>query len=293
MAVKARTQFAKITYMKIKSAIIYLNRTKEQNGKLCAALEKTFDSLGIQHYVADYKSSQGEIKEGTDLAVCLGGDGTLLRAARAAAGTGVKVIGINSGSLGFLSASEATNNFTEIIEAILKGNVNEQERMLLGITITRNGQTAFTDCALNECVIKTCQARAVTLSASYAGEEIKEFFGDGLIISTPTGSTAYNLAAGGPIAYPTLDAFILTPICPHTLAQRPLVLPAHKPVTIQIAPKKPDIALVLSLDGQINFTPNYGDTLTITKNKGSVCILYPKGYGFFNTLTAKLKWGSR
>lgn len=279
--------------MKIKSAIIYLNRTKEQNANICASLEKTFDNFGIHHYVADYKSGAGEIKQGTDLAVCLGGDGTLLRAARAAAGTGVKVIGINSGSLGFLSASEATNNFTEIIEAILKDKVQQQERMLLDVTLTRNGATAFKDCALNECVIKTCQARAVTLSANYAGEEIKEFFGDGLIISTPTGSTAYNLAAGGPIAYPTLDAFILTPICPHTLAQRPLVLPAQKPLTIQISPKKPDISLVVSLDGQINFTPNYGDTLTITKHKGSVCILYPQEYGFFNTLTAKLKWGSR
>lgn len=279
--------------MKIKSAIIYLNRTKEQNGKLCAALQKTLDAFDIKHYVADYKSTRGEIKKGTDLAICLGGDGTLLRAARAAAGKDVKIIGINSGSLGFLSSSEATNNFTTIIETILKGKVQKQERMLLDITLTRNGKTEFKDCALNECVIKTCQARAVTLSASYAGEEIKEFFGDGLIISTPTGSTAYNLAAGGPIAYPTLDAFILTPICPHTLAQRPLVLPADKPLTIEISPKKPDIALVLSLDGQINFTPNYGDTLTITKHKGSVCILYPKEYGFFNTLTAKLKWGSR
>ena len=279
--------------MKIKSAIIYLNRTKEQTGKLCAALQKTLETLGIEHYVADYKCTRGEIKKGTDLAICLGGNGTLLRAARAAAGSNVKVIGINSGSLGFLSASEATNNFLNIIETILKGKVQKQERMLLDITLTRNGKVAFKDCALNECVIKTCQARAITLSARYGQEDIKDFFGDGLIIATPTGSTAYNLAAGGPIAYPTLDAFILTPICPHTLAQRPLVLPAQKPLTINISPKKPDIALVLSLDGQINFTPNYGDTLTITKHKGSVCILYPKEYGFFNTLTAKLKWGSR
>lgn len=279
--------------MQIKTAAIYLNRSKEQSAAACGALQTALSKAGIDNYVLEYQSKASEVTEGTDLLICIGGDGTLLRAARATAGRNIKLLGINSGSLGFLASAEADENFKELVQFIKDGRFTLHNRILLELVITRGGAKIFSDIALNECVIKTCQARATSLSANYDGQEIKEIFGDGLIIATPTGSTAYNMAAGGPIAYPTLDAFIMTPICPHTLAQRPLVLPASRPLSITITPKKQTVSLIVSLDGQINFTPQFGDVLTITKSEKAVTILYPEHYEFFNTLTSKLKWGNR
>ena len=279
--------------MQIKTTAIYLNRSKPQSSAACTALQEQLTAAGVNNYVLEYQSVSADIKDGTDLIICIGGDGTLLRAARAAAGRDIKLLGINSGSLGFLASAEANGNFKELAQDIACGNFTVHDRILLDLSIMRDGQQVFHDIALNECVIKTCQARATSLSANYAGQEIKEFFGDGLIIATPTGSTAYNMAAGGPIAFPSLDAFILTPVCPHTLAQRPLVLPAQNPLTITITPKKQTVSLIVSLDGQINFVPQYGDILTITKSPKGITIIYPKDYEFFNTLTSKLKWGSR
>lgn len=279
--------------MQLHTAAVCLNKSRTQNPSAYQALLRSLDKSGVKNYLLDYQSTPSDIRRGTDIIICLGGDGTLLRAARLAAGTELKVIGINGGSLGFLAAADAQEDFDNFIKGIIEDKFISQTRMLLNVAITRGGEKVFDNIALNECVIKTCQARATSLGAAYDGQEMREFFGDGLIIATPTGSTAYNMAAGGPIAYPYLDAFILTPICPHTLAQRPLVLPADKPLTIKILPKKRTVSLIACLDGQTNFVPQGDDIFTVTKSEKTVQILYPKDYDFFLTLTSKLKWGSR
>lgn len=288
-----RSQFAKIKDMKIDIAAIYLDTAKQPSLNIAKALSKTLLEYGIKHYVLEYSATPRDIKEGTSLMLCIGGDGTLLKAARMAAGKDMKIVGINSGHLGFLSAAEACASCDDLIDSISNDGFFEQKRLLLSVSVMRSGAEVFSSSALNECVIKTCEARAMSLNVTYGQSELKEYFGDGLIVATPTGSTAYSLAAGGPIVYPTLDVFILTPICPHTLTQRPLVLPASEPIKINVSLRKHGVNVGLSLDGQVNFNISYEDTVNIERSVNTVSILFPKDYNFFKALTSKLKWGSR
>ncbi len=277
--------------MRLKQTAIYINKKNPLSLKSAEALKKALNAVKIDNYLTNTEIK--DFKKETDLIFCIGGDGTLLSAAQKAAKLGIKIVGINSGNLGFLAALRTQENFKQTLQNILKNNFKEQERFLLKAEVYKNKKLIFTCCALNEAVIRPAQARAINLNVHLDKSQVKNYFGDGLIISTPTGCTAYNMAAGGPIVMPSLNVFILTAICPHTLSQRPLVLPADKEIKILLNQTKKDININLTLDGQTNFALQNNDIVKITQSKQKLKILYPKNYDFFETLTTKLNWGQR
>lgn len=277
--------------MKLKQAAIYVNKQNDLSLKSAITLKEALDAAKIANYQTD--NTAKDFKKGTDLIFCIGGDGTLLSAAQKAAKLNIKIVGINSGNLGFLAALKTQADFKETLQNILKDNFKEQERFLLKAEVIRNKKVAFSSSALNEAVLRPAQARAINLNVLFDKSQVKNYFGDGLIISTPTGCTAYNMAAGGPIVMPSLNVFILTAVCPHTLSQRPLVLPADKEIKVLLDKTKKDININLTLDGQNNFALQNNDIVKIMQNKQKLKILYPKNYDFFETLTTKLNWGQR
>jgi NAD+ kinase len=231
-----------------------------------------------------------------DAAVVIGGDGTMLRAARALADSGVPMLGVNTGGLGFLSAVDM-KGFIRSLPRILAGKFHVEERSMLSAEVRRGERRVFGPYpVLNDCVLRAGdQARAVTLKASEGGRYIGTYFGDGLIVATPTGSTAYALAVGGPVVHPGLSAVILAPICPHTLTQRPLILPAGGPVTIELARKNPQDRpqALVSVDGQVEHALRAGDKVVITAFGRPVRLLFDPRSSYYELLRTKLKWGER
>jgi NAD+ kinase len=229
-----------------------------------------------------------------DMVVVLGGDGTLLSVADAigAAGTGVPMIGVNFGSLGFLTEVTLPELYSSL-DAALDGRARVEERMMLQSTTLRQGATVADHIALNDVVItKGARSRMIDLSVSIGDEFVTRVKADGLIVATPTGSTAYNLAAGGPIVQPTLDALLLTPIAPHTLTNRPIVIPATAPVRVQPLIEDRDEVFV-TFDGQAGFQLEANDEIRICRAERMLRLIRPSTRSYFSVLREKLKWGER
>ena len=228
-----------------------------------------------------------------DLCISLGGDGTTLRCARVTAPLNIPVLPINCGSLGFLSACE-TDEAQTVLADILQGRCQIHRRWLLAADILRDGQPDIKNAlAFNDCVIKANQPRAFTLHAKRNGQFFKQFYGDGVIIATPSGSTAYSLAAGGPIVEPQLDVWTVTSICPHSLADRALVLGAQTELVFTPQFKNPADRAPVSLDGQENFILQNGDSVIVRRAACEAQLITPKNFDFFNRLHQKLEWGTR
>ncbi len=229
-----------------------------------------------------------------DLILVLGGDGTLLSMADriGAAGSNVPILGVNFGSLGFLT--EVTlNELYPALDAALAGRAPIEERMMLRSTTTRAGDGLPEYVALNDVVItKAARARMIELAVSIGDEFVTRVKADGLIVATPTGSTAYNLAAGGPIVQPTLDALLITPIAPHTLTNRPIVIPSAAPVRVQPHIDRRDEVYV-TFDGQAGFQLEAGDEICICRADRPLRLIRPSTRSYFAVLRQKLKWGER
>ncbi len=231
-----------------------------------------------------------------DIAIALGGDGTVLRVARLLAPHSIPLLGINSGGLGFLSATEASE-FPQHCQNILNGRFEIEERWMISIEVFRKDKRIFgPHIALNDCVIRCGdQARAISLETRSAERFVANYFGDGLIISTPTGSTAYALAASGPIIEPSLEVLLIAPICPHSLTQRPLIVPAAVPFTVKLATRRAHEAprVLMSLDGQIGCTLRVGDEVLIRRYDKPFKLLLNPNRSYFKILRQKFKWGER
>lgn len=227
---------------------------------------------------------------GLDLLITLGGDGTLLRGARLVAPHGVPVLGVNLGHLGFLT-SVAPAELEEAFAAVLAGRIKLDERMVLEARAEgKDGDPHGTFLALNDAVLhKGGFARVIRLAVHADGEEVGTYRADGIILSTPTGSTAYSLSAGGPIVSPSIDCIIATPICPHTLAVRPLVLPPGETVTIEVL--SPSEELILTVDGQDGAALAPGERLVVRRAPTPLYLVRCPGQTFFSTLRRKLRWG--
>jgi NAD+ kinase len=225
-----------------------------------------------------------------DLAVVLGGDGTMLRAARLVADQGKPVLGVNLGQLGFLagwSPSEAKS----ALSAALAGSLRRAERMRLQVTFTRLGAEPVVRFALNDAVVhQGAMARLIEVDAYCDGQSIAAYRADGLIIATPTGSTAYNMAAGGPIVLPGQAAMTLTPICAHTLTNRPLVIGARSTITLRLSAEARGV--ILTVDGQWAHSFLPGDVVEMTAAMRPL-ILYASERSFFDVMRDKLHWGVR
>lgn len=231
-----------------------------------------------------------ELPGQVDLLIVLGGDGTLLSMARAVGDLGVPLLGVNLGGLGFLTAT-TLDEMLPALEAYLEGRMAIEERMLLSARVVRNGQSVCEYAALNDVVItKSAMSRIIDLSVSVDGRYATAYRADGLIISTPTGSTAYSLSAGGPILFPTMDAVVLTPICSHTLTNRPIVVPGTDRIEVTLLA---DQDVMATMDGQVGVGLRGGDTVEIRKAASRIRLVRFPQKDFFSVLRTKLKWGER
>ncbi len=227
----------------------------------------------------------------SDLLIVLGGDGTLLSVARLVGDLGVPILGVNLGGLGFLTATTQQELFPTL-DALFRGEMLVEDRMMLAAEVLRQGERLSGYVALNDVVItKSAMSRIITLAVSVEGQDATGYRADGLIISTPTGSTAYCLSAGGPIVYPTMDAVVLTPICSHTLTNRPLVLPADRRIAVTLMTGQQEV--MLTLDGQVGVALKERDIVEVRRAASRIRLVRDPQRHFFSVLRAKLKWGER
>jgi len=231
-----------------------------------------------------------EAKE-ADLAVVFGGDGTLLSAARMLVGTDVPLLGVNMGKLGFL-AEFNVEHMKEHFDVVLSGQVKPTERMMCEVTVLEDSRSgdAFISPVANDVAIAAGQPfRMIDLRVRQGDQEIAQYRGDGLIVSTPNGSTGYNMSAGGPIIEPTLEVITITPIAPHTLSLRPIVVRSDRPITVTAARVNQGTCVII--DGQQCCSLHVGSTVVIRRAKRGVLIVPLPGRSFFQTLSNKLNWG--
>ena len=227
------------------------------------------------------------LAESVDLLVVFGGDGTMLRVARDIAGSDTPLLGINIGGLGFLTAVPS-DEMNRALKHVWRGEFKFESRALIEVSGHCQGRRIH-ETALNDIVIsRGAISRLIKLDVSVDGELVTRYHGDGLIISSPTGSTAYSLAAGGAIVLPTAEVFALTPICPHTLSNRPLILPLSS--TIRVKAVSPAPATILSADGQFVAGLNAGDEVTIRRSRSTVRLMHLADSSFLEALRRKLHW---
>jgi NAD+ kinase len=225
-----------------------------------------------------------------DLVVVLGGDGTLLSAARATASIDVPLLGVNLGSLGFLTDIPLSSLFA-MLEKIVEGKAAVEQRSLMQCDLLRGEQVAGTYLVFNDAVVnKTTLARLNTYDLFVDGVFVSSYRADGMIVSTPTGSTAYSLSAGGPVLMPTVNAFVITPVAPHSLTHRPLVVPDS--AVVELFLRSDEEVAYLSLDGQPGLDLRDGDRVRCCRSEHHVS-LFRTDHDFFHVLRSKLKWGER
>ncbi|HEY6293087.1 MAG TPA: NAD(+)/NADH kinase, partial [Terriglobia bacterium] len=232
-----------------------------------------------------------ELASRIDLAIVFGGDGTFLATARALDGKPVPILAVNLGGLGFLTVV-TRDELYPALQAVLDGYFSTERRVQMEAEVLRGKQRACLFVALNDVVLnKGALARVLDFDVRVDGQFISTYKADGLIVSTPTGSTAYSLAAGGPVVAPSVRAFIITPICAHTLTNRPIVLRDN--VTIEVAVKSETESVYLTVDGQVGVEMHSDDRVRIRKSAAVVEIVQPSNKSYFEVLRQKLKWGER
>jgi NAD+ kinase len=235
--------------------------------------------------------SNEELGRRAELVLVLGGDGTLIHAAHMLKGRGVPMLGVNLGSLGFMVEVQST----EVIPALtaaLEGRVSVDSRMKLTCRLYREAELLFEDEVLNDVVInKSALARIADHETWLDGAFMALFKADGVIFSTPTGSTAYSLSAGGPIVHPSVDCVVVTPICPHALTQRPIVVPGDQLLTVRLTSEVSDV--YLTIDGQSGLPLKQGDRIEVQKANNRVALVRNSTLDYFGVLRQKLHWGER
>ena len=247
-------------------------------------------TAGASRTPPDATAELGELPARADLAIVVGGDGTLISCARLMAERGVPLVGVNLGRLGFLTDIPADSS-ESAIESVLAGDFISESRTLLSGSVRRGAQTLFSTLAFNDVVVsRGAMGSMIEFAVTVDGEFIYSLRADGLIVATPTGSTAYALSAGGPILHPSLQAFALVPISPHTLSNRPVAIRSSSKV---------EITLVRGVDARANFDVQAfwelepGDVVAVSSSARPAMLLHPKGYRYFSMLRQKLRWNER
>ena len=246
------------------------------------------EQSGEPHSASDSRREPTLVSD-ADLIVVLGGDGTMISAARMVGDADVLVLGVNYGSLGYLTDFRIEEMFPAL-ESIMAGEYEIDRRVMLDAQHWRGAERLATGRVLNDVVInKAALGRIIDIDVKLNDLFVNKFRADGLIVSTPTGSTAYNLSAGGPIVYPSMNAVVLTPICPFTLTNRPIVVPDS--ATIDLTLENQNEGVVLTLDGQTGYPMLAGDNVVIRKSKTTFNLVQPANRNYFDVLRDKLKWG--
>jgi len=226
-----------------------------------------------------------------EMILVLGGDGTLLSVARLVGGHKVPILGVNLGGLGFLTEITLEEIY-RVLDRVVQGDFITDERVVLDASVIRKGKRVAEFTVLNDAVInKGALARIIDMETTINGEYLTTFKSDGLILSTPTGSTAYNLSAGGPIVYPSLHCIVITPICPHTLTNRPIVVPDDVEIRATLKTRQEEV--ILTLDGQQGFPLEVEDVVEVRKSNVGILLIKSPYRHYFEVLREKLKWGER
>jgi NAD+ kinase len=276
--------------------------SKEDNNEALALSGRVLEWMAqrgldclIEDHIADFvgRTHTENVWDNSNLLVVIGGDGTLLRAIRMSAHQEIPILGVHMGYLGFLT--EVTENeVCDALESVVRGDYIQEERIMFNATIVRDGSTISSQHVLNDVVInKSALARIIDIEVWTNSTFITCYRADGLIVSTPTGSTAYNLATGGPIVHPQVDAIILTPICPHVLSNRSIVLPDFQEVVIIVNSGKSSDDTYLTLDGQRGFPLKAGDKLVVKRGEYKAIMLRFPHRDYFEILRTKLGWQER
>ncbi len=230
-----------------------------------------------------------DLAASSDLVLVLGGDGTMIATARLIGDEEVPVLGVNYGGLGYLTEFRIEELY-DALEMILAGNYRLDKRVMLAVELHRGDQVVTHNRVLNDVVInKSALARIIEIEAYLNRQFVSSFRADGLIVSTPTGSTAYNLSAGGPVIFPSMNAVVITPICPFTLSNRPLVVPDDAVIELQMKTDQEEVAL--TLDGQVGFPLTVNDRVVIRKSRTTFNLIQPSNRNYFDVLRDKLRWG--
>ncbi|HJW09690.1 MAG TPA: NAD(+)/NADH kinase [Holophagaceae bacterium] len=254
------------------------------------ALDAAWKAAGLPADRLELDMDLGAAQPPAQLCLVLGGDGTLLSAARRAGLRGTEILGVNLGSLGFLTAHSIADA-KATVAAYFDGKLVQDRRLMLEAELWRGGERILAQPVLNDAVLaKGALARIMDMGLKVGEEDAGTLKADGLIVATPTGSTAYSLSAGGPILHPSLDAFVISPICPHTLTLRPSVVPADRTLTITVGNAE---EAHLTLDGQVGQKLHVGDRLVLRRAEATVTLLQSPGMNYYGLLQQKLHWGDR
>jgi NAD+ kinase len=247
------------------------------------------DRIEAQTGCAIQHAEPEKLASKVDLMLVLGGDGTMIATARLMGDSEVPVLGVNYGGLGYLAEFRIEELYAAL-ESILAGNYRLDKRVMLAIELWRGDEQVTRNQVLNDVVInKSALARIIEIEASLNHQFVNSFRADGLIVSTPTGSTAYNLSAGGPVIYPSMNAVVITPICPFTLSNRPIVVPDDAVIELCLKTEQEDVAL--TLDGQVGFPLKVEDRVVIRKSQTTFKLVQPMNRNYFDVLRDKLRWG--
>jgi len=234
---------------------------------------------------------RSQFPELVEMIIVIGGDGTMISVARLAAEKGIPILGVNVGGLGFLTAV-SRDDVRKVLERVLVDDCQVEERIMLTACVLRHSECIAEFIVMNDVVVnKGALARIIDLETYVDNVYVSTFKADGLIVSTPTGSTAYALSAGGPILYPTINSIVIAPICPHTLTNRPIVLPDNVKVEIMLKSYNEDV--FLTLDGQVGFSLRQNDIIEVRKSKHRSRLYVPCERDYFQIIRAKLRWGER
>ena len=287
-----------MTNREIKSVGVVVKPNHDEAWKTACEVSEWFEKRGIRLIGEPRREAEiGEaetaevqkFREEADLIVVLGGDGTMISTARLTGKREILVLGINYGSLGYLTEFRIEELY-DALESILEGDYKVDQRVMLDAEQWRGEEKINAGRVLNDVVInKAALARIIEIEVELNKAHVNSFRADGLIASTPTGSTAYNLSAGGPIVYPSMNAVVLTPICPFSLTNRPIVIPDNSEISLKLLNKNEGV--VLTLDGQIGHAMKTDDVVKIRKSETFFSLVQPTNRNYFDVLRNKLKWG--
>jgi NAD+ kinase len=281
----------------VHTLVLVAKKDKPEAAELAVRIRERYPSLEVlgdrllAHALGWPRMEDRELVSRADLVVVLGGDGTLIHAARMLDGRSTPILGVNLGTLGFMTEISAEGVFTAL-DQVLAGRFKLESRMKLCCRLVRDGKVLVQDEVLNDVVInKGALARVADHEVSIEGVPVAIYKADGVILATPTGSTAYSLSAGGPIVHPSVDCTVLTPICSHALTHRPILVPADRTIRVTLCSETADT--FLTLDGQTGHGLQCGDSIEVVRSPNRVHLLRDPEVGYFSILRKKLHWGER
>lgn len=279
--------------MVLSTVVVVANLEKRRAAEYMKSITKTLEAKGITALVLAYRGQETVTAEleaeyaAAQAAIVLGGDGTVLFSCRLFSSRPIPILGINLGTVGFMT-EVLGEEWLEALESFERGEARISERLMLDIEVHRDGRTLLRESALNDCVLSGASAsRLVVLDVDLSGVFLGQYRADGIIIASPTGSTAYSLSAGGPILHPETEALILTPICPHSLSNRPLVIPAQEKITVSVKQNQ-RIPVTLTVDGRGVFQPRPGDKITVGRHPRKALLVKSDRRSFYEIVHAKL-----